>query len=122
MECAIEFEGWRVMTGLITEKQGEALALAANDLSAKEASRVLGITAAGVQQRLDDARYNLGMLPSVRAMLVYAMKKGILAPLALALLIGSGHQEAPAQRRPGAPRTYAQLRIARKVEDCQLAA
>lgn len=123
MHPTIEFAGWRVSLQGITTKQAEVLALSANDRTTKEAARELGISPRSVQQRLDDARFKLGMQRSVRALVVEAMKRGILAPLAFALLLGGGHShQSPPVRRPTPPRTYSQVRIARKVDEVALTA
>lgn len=123
MHPSIEFAGWRVTLQGITPKQAEVLALSANDRTTKEAARELGISPRSVQQRLDDARFKLGMQRSVRALVVEAMKRGILAPLALVLMLGVGHgHQSPVVRRPNVPRTYSQVRIARKVDEVTLTA
>ena len=123
MHPTIEFAGWRISLQGITPKQAEVLALSANDRTTKEAARELGISPRSVQQRLDDARFKLGMQRSVRALVVEAMKRGILAPLALVLMLGAGHShQSPPVRRPTPPRTYSQVRIARKVDEVALTA
>lgn len=123
MHPTIEFAGWRVSLQGITPKQAEVLALSANDRTTKEAARELGISPRSVQQRLDDARFKLGMQRSVRALVVEAIKRGILAPLALVLMLGVGHgHQSPVVRRPNVPRTYSQSRVVRKVDEVELTA
>jgi len=71
-----------------------------------------------VRQRLDEARFKLGMQRTTRGLCLEAVRRGIIAPLAIALLLGTGHlQQAPTVRRPTVPRTYQQARIARKVDE-----
>lgn len=123
MESTIEVNGWRGQLGKgLAPRELEATLLAASDMTIKQIAKHMGISPGTAKDRLDDARFNLGMQRSIRGLALEAYRRGIIAPLALALLIGAGHQEAPVLRRPIAPRSYVQLRIARKVEDMQLAA
>jgi len=71
------------------------------------------------RQRLDDARFKLGMQKTVRGLCLEAFKRGIIAPLALALLIGTGNvQQMQPVRRPEAPRVQTIARVQRLEEAC----
>jgi DNA-binding CsgD family transcriptional regulator len=123
MESTIEVNGWRGQLGKgLAPRELEATLLAAGDMTIKQIAKRMGISPDTAKDRLDDARYKLGMQRSIRGLALEAYRRGIIAPLALSLLIGAGHQEAPVLRRPFTPRSYVQLRIARKVEDMHLAA
>lgn len=123
MDSTIVAGRWKGHLGMgLAPRELEATLLAADDMTIKQIARQMGISPSTAKDRLDDARYNMGMQRSIRGLALEAYRRGIIAPLALALLIGAGHQESPVQRRPLVPRSYVQLRIARKVEDVSLAA
>lgn len=124
MENTITIEGWqgRRDKGL-PERQLQALMYAAQDKTMKQIARHMGISEDAVSKRLTEARFKLGMQRSVRGLVVEALRRGIIAPLMVVLLLGSGHlQQAPTVRRPTVPRTYQQARIARKVDELAFAA
>lgn len=103
----------------LPRRQLEALLLAANDMTHKEIARQMGIAPDSARQRLDDARFKLGMQKTVRGLCLEAFKRGIIAPLALALLIGTGNvQQMQPVRRPEAPRAQTIARVQRLEEAC----
>ncbi|SHM78455.1 hypothetical protein [Phytopseudomonas punonensis] len=119
MPNTITIAGWKgwIDAGL-PRRQLEAVMHAASDKTAKEIAREMGISPDGARQRLDEARFKLGMQRTTRGTVLEAWKRGIIAPLAIALLLGSSHlQQVPTVRRPAVPRTYQQARIARKVDE-----
>lgn len=86
MSKTIEFEGWsgRLDAGL-PPRQLEALLYACADLTIKQIARRMGIGPASAQQRLDDARFKLGMQRSVRGLCMEALRRGIVVPLVVML-------------------------------------
>ncbi|MGP3789452.1 sigma factor-like helix-turn-helix DNA-binding protein [Pseudomonas sp. B392_1p] len=106
----------------LPRRQLEALLLAANDMTHKEIARQMGIAPDSARQRLDDARFKLGMQKTVRGLCLEAFKRGIIAPLMVALLVGAGNvQQMQPVRRPEAPRVQVMARTQR-VDDVYLAA
>jgi len=86
MENTIELEGWRGrLDAGLPRRQLEALIYACTDMTVKEIARRMGIGPASVQQRLDDARFNLGMQRSVRGLCLEALRRGIVGPLVILL-------------------------------------
>ena len=119
MPNTITVAGWkgRLDAGL-PRRQLEAVLLAATDKTAKEIARAMTISPDGARQLLDAARFKLGMQRTTRGTVLEAWKRGIIAPLAIALLMGSGHhQPTNPIRRPTAPRSTYQVRVARKVDE-----
>lgn len=116
MRNTIEIEGWRGrLDAGLPRRQLEALIYACSDMTVKQIARRMGIGPASAQQRLDDARFKLGMQRSVRGLCLEAMRRGIVAPLALALvaiLAAGGNHSSPSTlaRRAPQPRR-AELRI-----------
>ncbi len=119
MEHTITVPGWRGrLNAGLPPRQLQAVLLAATDKTAKEIARDLGISPDGARQLLDAARFKLGMQRTTRGTVLEAWKRGIIAPLAIALLLGSGHhQPIKPIRRPTAPRSTYQVRVARKVDE-----
>ena len=118
MQETIEAAGWRgKLNAGLAPRQLEALVYACADMTCKEIARVMGVSPKAVSQRLDDARFKLGMQRTVRGLCLEAIKRGIVAPLDIIMLINSmGLQQAPAMRRtPNAPRS-AQVLIMRRAE------
>lgn len=118
----IEINGWQGRLGHGLAPQELRATLYAISKTCKETARELGISPGTVQDRLDNARYKLGMQRTVRGLIAEAMKRGIITPLMVALLIGAGnvHQIQPV-RRPDAPRAQTVVRIQR-LDEAQLAA
>lgn len=86
MENTIEIEGWRGrLDAGLPRRQLEALIYACSDMTVKQIARRMGIGPASVQQRLDDARFNLGMQRSVRGLCLEALRRGIVGPLVITL-------------------------------------
>ena len=84
-------------------RQLEAVLHSANDLTAKQIARKMGISPATVTKTLDRARFALGMQRSVRGLCLEAIKRGIIAPLVLALMVlGTGTATESSARRPPA--------------------
>ncbi|OLU31496.1 hypothetical protein BVH03_08465 [Pseudomonas sp. PA15(2017)] len=119
MENTITVPGWRGrLNAGLPPRQLEAVLLAATDKTAKEIARAMTISPDGARQLLDAARFKLGMQRTTRGTVLEAWKRGIIAPLAIALLLGSGHhQPTNPIRRPTAPRSTYQVRVARKVDE-----
>ncbi|WAD26651.1 helix-turn-helix transcriptional regulator [Pseudomonadaceae bacterium T75] len=91
-------------------------------MTAKEIARHMGCSHYTVKQQLDDARFKLGMQRTTRGLCLEAMRRGIIAPLMVALLIGGGNvQQIQPVRRPDSPRAQTVVRIQR-LEESQLAA
>ena len=81
----------------LAHRQFETVQHSAHDLTAKEIARKMGISPATVTKTLDRARFTLGMQKSVRGLSLEAMKRGIITPLIITLMLlntGSG-TEAP---------------------------
>ncbi len=119
----IQIEGWEGRLGQgLAPRQLQATIYAAMDMTAKEIARRMGCSHYTVKQQLDAARFKLGMQRTTRGLCLEAMRRGIIAPLMVALLIGGGnvHQIQPV-RRPDSPRAQTVVRIQR-LEEAQLAA
>lgn len=119
----IQIEGWQGRLGQgLAPRQLLATMLAAADLQVKEIARRMNCEPSTAEKTLDRARFKLGMQRTTRGLCLEAMKRGIITPLVLALLIGAGnvHQIQPV-RRPDAPRAQTVVRIQR-LEEAQLAA
>lgn len=124
MENTITVPGWRGrLNAGLPLRQLQALLGVAQDKPFKQIARDMGISECAVSKRLDDARLKLGNQRTAHGAVLEALKRGIIAPLAVALLLGTGHlPQPPIVRRPTAPRTIYQVRIARKAEDLPFAA
>lgn len=86
MENTIEIEGWRGhLNAGLPRRQLEALLFACADMTVKQIARRMGIGHQSVQQRLDDARFKLGMQRSVRGLCLEALRRGIVGPLVILL-------------------------------------
>jgi DNA-binding CsgD family transcriptional regulator len=86
MEKTIEIDGWRGrLDAGLPRRQLEALLFACADLTVKQIARRMGIGHQSVQQRLDDARFKLGMQRSVRGLCLEALRRGIVGPLVILL-------------------------------------
>lgn len=118
MENTIEAAGWRgKLNAGLAPRQLEALIYACADMTCKEIARVMGISPKTVSQRLDDARFKLGMQRTVRGLCLEAMKRGIVAPLAVIILINCCTlQPSTSIRRPPTAPRMAQARISRRGE------
>lgn len=118
MDRYIEAAGWRgKLNAGLAPRQLEALVYACADMTCKEIARLMGVSPKAVSQRLDDARFKLGMQRTTRGLCLEAIKRGIVAPLAVVLLLNSLglHQHQPTRRPHNAPR-YAHMSISRRGE------
>lgn len=69
---------WQGVLGRgLAPRELEAVLYAANDLTAKETARLMGITPGSVSKRLDDARFKLGCR-TVRGLVVAALNQGLI--------------------------------------------
>ncbi|WAE51202.1 helix-turn-helix transcriptional regulator [Stutzerimonas frequens] len=123
----IQVDGWlgRLGQGL-APRQLEATLWACADKTAKEIARCMGCSPATVVKTLDRARSSLSekdrQIASTRGLCLEAMRRGIIAPLVLALLVGGEHNpQVRPIRRPEAPRSQVVVR-AQRMEEAQLAA
>ncbi|WP_312905425.1 helix-turn-helix transcriptional regulator [Stutzerimonas nitrititolerans] len=119
----IQIEGWQGRLGQgLAPRQLLATMLAAADLQVKEIARRMNCEPSTAEKTLDRARFKLGMQRTTRGLCIEAMKRGIITPLMVALLIGAGnvHQIQPV-RRPDAPRAQTVVRIQR-LDEAQWAA
>lgn len=79
---------WKGHLGMgLAPRELEATLLAADELSAKEIARVMGIAPGTVQKRLDDARFKLGA-KTVRGLVLEAFRRQIIAPACVVMLAG----------------------------------
>ncbi|WP_312139950.1 helix-turn-helix transcriptional regulator [Stutzerimonas nitrititolerans] len=119
----IQVEGWQGHLGKgLAPRQLMATIYAALGFTRKEIAKHMECSPETIKTQLETARYNLDNQPTVRELCREAMRRGIIAPLMVALLIGGGnvHQIQPV-RRPDAPRAQTVVRIQR-LEESQLAA
>jgi len=96
----------------LSQRELEAAMHIANDLTVKEIAREMHIEAGTVKARLDNARFKLGMQRSLHGLCAEIIRRGIIAPLSIALciaLIGAPPTESrtatPARARPTSVRT-----------------
>ena len=111
----IRVDGWEGRLGKgLAPRELEATLYCAEELTAKEAARKMGCSHYTVSQLLENARFKLGMQRTCRGLLLEAMKRGIIAPLAIALCIAGAFtdrpnyrpvRQAPVARLIAAPRT-----------------
>lgn len=111
----------------LAPRELEATLLAADEMSAKEIARVMGISPGTVQKRLDDARFKMGT-KTVRGLVLEAFRRQIIAPACVVVLAGIAvlHpliDDDPARRDRRAPERKAELRQAgRRCEEAGLIA
>lgn len=89
MESAtITAGGWKGRLGMgLAPRELEATLLAADDLTAKEIAKLMGIAPGTVSKRLDDARFKLGA-KTVRGLVLEAFRRQIIAPACVMVLAG----------------------------------
>jgi len=110
----IQIDGWQGRLGEgLAPRQLLAVLWAATDKTAKEIARLMDCSHYTVKQQLDDARFKLGNQRTTRGLCLEAMRRGIIAPLVLALLVGGEHAQVRPTRRPDAPRTQLVVRAQR---------
>lgn len=119
----IQIDGWQGRLGEgLAPRQLLAVLWAATDKTAKEIARLMDCSHYTVKQQLDDARFKLGNQRTTRGLCLEAMRRGIIAPLMVALLIGGGNvQQMRPVRQPESPRAQQVVRIQR-LDETQLAA
>ncbi len=119
----IQIEGWEGRLGQgLAPRQLQATIYAALDMTAKEIARRMDCSHYTVKQQLDDARFKLGNQRTTRGLCLEAMRRGIIAPLVLALLVGAEHNpQVRPIRRPEAPRSQTVASIQR-IEEAGLTA
>lgn len=119
----IQIEGWQGRLGQgLAPRQLLATMLAAADLQVKEIARRMNCEPSTAEKTLDRARFKLGMQRTTRGLCIEAMKRGIITPLMVALLIGGGNvQQMRPVRQPESPRAQQVVRIQR-LDEAQLAA
>jgi len=119
----IQIDGWQGRLGQgLAPRQLMATIYAAKDMTAKEIARRMDCSPSTIKKQLDTARFKLGMQRTIRGLCLEAMRRGIIAPLIVALLIGGGKiQQMRPVRRPESPRIQTVVRIQR-LDDAQLAA
>lgn len=110
----IQIDGWQGQLGQgLAPRQLLAVLWAATDKTAKEIARRMDCSHYTVKQQLDDARFKLGNQRTTRGLCLEAMRRGIIAPLVLALFVGGEHAQVRPIRRPDAPRTQLVVRAQR---------
>ncbi len=118
----IQIDGWQGRLGEgLAPRQLLAVLWAATDKTAKEIARLMDCSHYTVKQQLDDARFKLGNQRTTRGLCLEAMRRGIIAPLVLALLVGAEHTQTRPVRRPEAPRSQLQVRV-KRMEEAEMAA
>lgn len=118
----IQIDGWLGHTGKgLAPRQLEATLWACAEKTAKEIARCMGCAPSTVVKQLDAAKFKMGTR-TTRGLCLEAMKRGIIAPLMVALLIGGGNvQQMRPVRQPESPRAQQVVRIQR-LDEAQLAA
>lgn len=119
----IQVEGWQGHLGKgLAPRQLMATIYAALGFTRKEIAKHMECSPETIKTQLETARYNLDNQPTVRELCREAMRRGIIAPLVLALLVGAEHNtQVRPIRRPEAPRSQVVVR-AQRLEEAQLAA
>lgn len=119
----IQVEGWQGHLGKgLAPRQLMATIYAALGFTRKEIAKHMECSPETIKTQLETARYNLDNQPTVRELCREAMRRGIIAPLVLALLVGAEHNtQVRPIRRPEAPRSQLVVR-AQRMEEAQLAA
>lgn len=118
----IQVEGWQGRLGQgLAPRQLLATMLSMLDLKVNEIAERMNCAPSTAEKTLGRARFKLGAKTN-RGLIAEAMRRGIIAPLMVALLIGGGNiQQIQPVRRPDAPRAQTVVRIQR-LEESQLAA
>ncbi|KRW62360.1 LuxR C-terminal-related transcriptional regulator [Pseudomonas sp. TTU2014-080ASC] len=114
MSEVIESHGFRIALRGLTRKEAELLAGTAADKTYKELAREQRVAPDTIKKRADRVRFKMGMQHTMRGVIVEAFRRGIITPLALVMMLNTGHTtEAQPIRRPERPRTLQQVRITR---------
>ncbi len=119
----IQVEGWQGHLGKgLAPRQLMATIYAALGFTRKEIAKHMECSPETIKTQLETARYNLDNQPTVRELCREAMRRGIIAPLVLALLVGAEHNpQVRPIRRPDAPRSQTVAR-AQRMDEAQWAA
>lgn len=119
----IQVEGWQGHLGKgLAPRQLAATIYAALGFTRKEIAKHMECSPETIKTQLETARHKLDNQPTVRELCREAMRRGIIAPLVLALLVGAEHNtQVRPIRRPEAPRSQVVAR-AQRMEEAQLAA
>lgn len=90
----IEANGWKgnLNQGL-APRELEATLHAAADKTVKQIAQVMGVAPKTIEKRLEAARFKLGAR-SIRGLVIEAMKRQIIAPLAIVLSTVAGYHAA----------------------------
>lgn len=119
----IQVEGWQGRLGQgLAPRQLTATIYAFLGFTRKEIAKHMECSPETIKTQLETARLKLDNQPTVREMCREAVRRGIIAPLVLALLVGGGHtQHMRPVRRPDAPRIQTAVRVHR-ADDAGLSA
>lgn len=117
----IQIEGWQGRLGQgLAPRQLLATMLATLDLKVNEIAERMNCAPSTAEKTLDRARFKLGARTN-RGLIAEAMRRGIIAPLVLALLVGGEHTQIRPIRRPDAPRQQTLTRV-KRVDEVELVA
>lgn len=113
----IHVEGWQGRLGQgLAPRQLLATMLSMLDLKVNEIAERMNCAPSTAEKTLDRARFKLGAKTN-RGLIAEAMRRGIIAPLVLALFVGGEHNpQVRPIRRPEAPRSQTVARIQRLEE------
>lgn len=117
----IEANGWKgnLNQGL-APRELEATLHAAADKTVKQIAQIMGVAPKTIEKRLEAARFKLGAR-SIRGLVVEAMKRQIIAPLAIVLSTLAGYHAATDldgdHLRRGPSRRVVELRVIKARED-----
>ncbi|WP_313489146.1 helix-turn-helix transcriptional regulator [Stutzerimonas nitrititolerans] len=122
----IQIDGWQGRLGQgLAPRQLLATIYAAKDMTMKEIARCMDCAPSTAKKTLDRARFNLSEddrpIRTVRGLCLEAVKRGIIAPLMVALLVGGEHSQIRPIRRPDAPRQQTLTRV-KRVDEVELVA
>lgn len=117
----IQVEGWQGRLGQgLAPRQLLATMLSMLDLKVNEIAERMNCAPSTAEKTLDRARFKMGAKTN-RGLIAEAMRRGIIAPLVLALFVGGEHAQVRPVRRPDAPRSQLVVR-AQRLDEAQLAA
>lgn len=117
----IEANGWKgnLNQGL-APRELEATLHAAADKTVKQIAQLMGVAPKTIEKRLEAARFKLGAR-SIRGLVIEAMKRQIIAPLAIVLSTLAGYHAAvdigDDHLRRGPSRRVVELRLIKARED-----
>lgn len=120
----IEANGWKgnLNQGL-APRELEATLHAAADKTVKQIAQLMGVAPKTIEKRLEAARFKLGAR-SIRGLVIEAMKRQIIAPLAIVLSTLAGYHTAvdigDDHLRRGPSRRVVELRLIKAREDASL--